>query len=128
MIPLLLAGAAIAVSLYLNIRSRAPDGASFHGAAKSPDATQGGSDSGPSPQPSGNSTAAVEKYDYPINVNTAGIDALLSLPGMDADSAYQILHFGTYFGPFEDERHLLELTGIDPALYAKFSAYIRFED
>ncbi len=59
-----------------------------------------------------------------ININTAGIDELMVLPGMTRDIAVNILDYRFQYRKFLTVDELREVSGVTYALYADWSAYI----
>lgn len=65
--------------------------------------------------------------DSSINVNTAGADELMWLPGISASDAQNIVDFRNSNGPFTSEDDLLRVKGIDKGKLEAFRDYIILE-
>ncbi|MBD3615096.1 MAG: helix-hairpin-helix domain-containing protein [Gracilimonas sp.] len=59
----------------------------------------------------------------PININRAGLDDLLQVPGINLKIARSILDYRNK-KPFETSEELLEVKGIGPATYGRMQPYI----
>ena len=57
-------------------------------------------------------TAAPEGPEGPLNLNTAGEEALCALPGIGPELASRIVAYRAKFGPFSSVEELLEIRGI----------------
>ena len=67
-----------------------------------------------------NDRVAVEKtIAGPININDAGIDMLMSLPGIGEKTAQQIGTYRDANGPFKSVDELLKVKGIGPKVLEK---------
>lgn len=62
-----------------------------------------------------------------ININTAGIAELTSLPGIGSKTAQNIIAFRKEKGNFTKAEQLLRIKGIGSSKLAKIRAYIKFE-
>ncbi len=62
-----------------------------------------------------------------ININTAGIAELTSLPGIGLKTAQNIIAFRKEKGNFAKSEQLLKIKGIGSAKLAKIRGYIKFE-
>lgn len=69
---------------------------------------------------SGSGTAVSQK----VNINTAGINELDTLPGVGPAIAQRIIDYRTENGMFSDPEELQNVSGIGPKTYAKMEAYI----
>lgn len=54
-----------------------------------------------------------------IDVNNAGVDALIQLPGIGVTLAQRIVDFRDTHGPFDDLTTLLRIKGIGPKRFAR---------
>lgn len=62
-----------------------------------------------------------------ININTAGMVELTSLPGIGSKTAQNIIAFRKEKGNFTNAEQLLRIKGIGSAKLAKIREYIKFE-
>lgn len=80
--------------------------------AKSPIAASKGSD---------NSATAVS---YPINLNTATVEELVSIDGLGESRASAIIEYRDYLGGYTSVEQIKEISGIGDATYAKLAPYL----
>lgn len=80
--------------------------------AKSPTAVSKGSD---------NSATAVS---YPINLNTATVEELVSIDGLGESRASAIIEYRDYLGGYTSVEQIKEISGIGDATYAKLAPYL----
>lgn len=80
--------------------------------AKSSTATSKGSD---------NSATAVS---YPINLNTATVEELVSIDGLGESRASAIIEYRDYLGGYTSVEQIKEISGIGDATYAKLAPYL----
>ncbi|MDR9418033.1 ComEA family DNA-binding protein [Gracilimonas sp.] len=59
----------------------------------------------------------------PVNINRAGLDDLLQVPGINLKIARAILSYRNS-KPFEEKEELLEVSGIGPATYGRMRPYV----
>ena len=78
------------------------------------------SDGGPSP-PSGGAGAAPPQK---VNINSAGVGELDSLPGIGPVLAQRIVDFRTENGPFKTVDDLANVSGVGPSILAKISGQV----
>jgi competence protein ComEA len=74
-----------------------------------------GDSGGAGPAGSGSADAGVGA---PVNLNTATLEQLETLPGVGPATAQKILDYRTANGPFQSVDQLQDITGIGPAKYA----------
>lgn len=63
-----------------------------------------------------------------VNINTAGVDELDSLPGIGPVLAQRIVDWRTENGPFTDAAQLLEVDGIGQTVLESIQDFIVTED
>ncbi|WP_290911943.1 helix-hairpin-helix domain-containing protein [Eubacterium sp.] len=80
--------------------------------AKSSTAASKGSD---------NSATAVS---YPINLNTATVEELVSIDGLGESRASAIIEYRDYLGGYTSVEQIKEISGIGDATYAKLAPYL----
>lgn len=80
--------------------------------AKSPTAASKGLD---------NSATAVS---YPINLNTATVEELVSIDGLGENRASAIIEYRDYLGGYTSVEQIKEISGIGDATYAKLAPYL----
>lgn len=80
--------------------------------AKSPTAASKSSD---------NSSTAVS---YPINLNTATVEELVSIDGLGESRASAIIEYRDYLGGYTSVEQIKEISGIGDATYAKLAPYL----
>lgn len=80
--------------------------------AKSQTAASKGSD---------NSATAVS---YPINLNTATVEELVSIDGLGESRASAIIEYRDYLGGYTSVEQIKEISGIGDATYAKLAPYL----
>lgn len=80
--------------------------------AKSPTAVSKSSD---------NSATAVS---YPINLNTATVEELVSIDGLGESRASAIIEYRDYLGGYTSVEQIKEISGIGDATYAKLAPYL----
>lgn len=68
--------------------------------------------------------AAVKKSDL-ININTAGVDQLSTLPGIGKKKAERIIAFRKKNGRFRKTRDIMKVRGIGEKTFLKFAKRIR---
>ena len=67
----------------------------------------------------------VETAQHALNINTADLSALQSLPGVGPQLATKIIEHRTRYGPFRKREHLLIVDGISEARYRDVEKLIR---
>ena len=65
---------------------------------------------------------------HPVNINSAGADELISLPGIGAAKAEAIIAHRRENGPFSSAQDLLEIKGIGPGLLEKLLDLVTVQD
>ncbi|MCQ2526474.1 MAG: helix-hairpin-helix domain-containing protein [Lachnospiraceae bacterium] len=61
---------------------------------------------------------------YPININTADVSSLCSIPGIGETRANAIIEYRNTYGPFDTTEDIKNVSGIGEASYAKMAPYI----
>ncbi len=62
--------------------------------------------------------------DAPLDLNSAGLDDLIGLPGIGETRAQAILDYRAQHGGFTRPQELMEVSGIGPATYQGLESYI----
>ena len=75
----------------------------------------------------GEEAAAGEDGDERVNINTAGIPELMTLPGIGKAKAEAIVQYRDKNGPFHAPEDIMRVSGIKEAVFEKIKAYIRTE-
>lgn len=70
---------------------------------------------------SDNSATAVS---YPINLNTATVEELVSIDGLGESRASAIIEYREYLGGYTSVEQIKEISGIGDATYAKLAPYL----
>lgn len=70
---------------------------------------------------SDNSATAVS---YPINLNTATVEELVSIDGLGESRASAIIEYRDYLGGYTSVEQIKEISGIGDATYAKLAPYL----
>jgi competence protein ComEA len=78
-----------------------------------------------SPASAPSSPAASDGSSGPIDLNTADLAELQTLPGVGPTLAQRIVDFRTQNGPFASVEGLREVKGIGPATFEKLKDYVR---
>lgn len=69
-------------------------------------------------------TAQTAAYTYPINLNTATMEQLLSVDGIGESRAAQILAYREELGGYTSVEQIKNISGIGDAVYAKIAPYL----
>jgi competence protein ComEA len=80
------------------------------------------------PQAAGAVSAKADKPPAVININTAGKDKLMTLPGIGEATAGAIIEYRELHGAFETEEELLEVSGIGEAKFNKLKDLVTVGD
>ncbi len=70
---------------------------------------------------SDNSATAVS---YPINLNAATVEELVSIDGLGESRASAIIEYRDYLGGYTSVEQIKEISGIGDATYAKLAPYL----
>jgi competence protein ComEA len=62
-----------------------------------------------------------------ININTAGIEALDTLPGIGPSTAQKIIEYRDNNGPFTAKEDIMNVSGIGEAKFAQIEEFITVE-
>ena len=65
-----------------------------------------------------------EAVHHGLNINTADLDALQSLPGIGPQLALKIIEHRNRYGPFRKREHLLIVEGISEARYREVEKFL----
>lgn len=76
---------------------------------------------------SGESTGALTSEPKTVNLNTATLEQLTSLPGIGASKAESILEYRTKVGRFEAVEEIMNISGIGEAMFARMKDRITVE-
>ena len=69
--------------------------------------------------------AAADSSDGLVNINTAGLDELMSLPGIGEVKAEAIIEYRSRNGPFEDISDIMRVSGIKESAYQQIQYRIK---
>ena len=61
---------------------------------------------------------------YPINLNTATVEELVSIDGLGESRASAIIEYRDYLGGYTSVEQIKEISGIGDATYAKLAPYL----
>ncbi|MBQ6546261.1 MAG: helix-hairpin-helix domain-containing protein [Lachnospiraceae bacterium] len=75
----------------------------------------------------GEEAADGDDGDERVNINTAGIPELMTLPGIGKAKAEAIAEYRDKNGPFHSPEDIMRVPGIKEAVFEKIKAYIRTE-
>lgn len=64
------------------------------------------------------------KPDYPLNLNTATVDELMSVPSLGEARANAIVAYREQVGHFDSVEQIMNIKGIGEKIYAKVSPYL----
>lgn len=70
------------------------------------------------------SSGGASQASYPININTASVETLVTLPGIGEVKAQAIIDYRTENGPFTSLEAIQSVTGIGPATFEKIKDLI----
>lgn len=84
-------------------------------------ATNSAKSAGSASKSSDNSAMAVS---YPINLNTATVEELVSIDGLGESRASAIIEYRDYLGGYTSVEQIKEISGIGDATYAKLAPYL----
>ncbi len=76
-------------------------------------------------QPSGQEPGAVESDDGRINLNTATVQELMTLPGIGQSKAESIISWREEHGAFASVEELMNITGIKEGVFSKIKDHIK---
>ncbi|WP_297129960.1 helix-hairpin-helix domain-containing protein [uncultured Eubacterium sp.] len=61
---------------------------------------------------------------YPLNINTATIDELVTISGLGESRASAIIEYREYLGGYTSVEQIKEISGIGESTYAKLAPYL----
>ena len=67
------------------------------------------------------------EIDVPVNINTADIEELKAIPGMNEKLAQSVLAYREEHGGFTDKSELIGVNGIGDEIYRELEPYITAE-
>ena len=67
------------------------------------------------------------EIDVPVNINTADIEELRAIPGMNEKLALSVLTYREEHGGFTDKSELIGVNGIGDEIYRELEPYITAE-
>ncbi len=73
---------------------------------------------------SNNSDDSASTVSYPINLNTATVEELISISGLGESRASAIIEYRDYLGGYTSVEQIKEISGIGDATYAKLAPYL----
>ncbi len=74
---------------------------------------------------SGKTEETEEKtYKYPLNINTASVEALMSIDGLGEVRASAIVEYREYLGKYTSVEQIMQIKGIDEEIYKKVAGYL----
>lgn len=95
-----------------------------------PDAVGGGS-AGSEPDTDGGATvesgsdaAGGVSVDGRVNINTAGLDELMTLKGVGESRARAIIEYRENYGPFQNKEDIMQIPGIKEGIFSKIEEQI----
>lgn len=71
-----------------------------------------------------NTQASQVSVNYPVNLNTATVQELMSIDGLGEKRAYAILSYRDEIGRYTDVSQIMNIKGIGESLYAQVSPYL----
>lgn len=74
--------------------------------------------------PRQSTTAAAETVSYPLNLNKATAEELMTIDGIGASRAASILSYRDYLGGYKSVEQLKDISGIGDGVYAKIAPYL----
>ena len=74
--------------------------------------------------PADNTEGEAPSYEYPINLNTATLDELMSIDGLGEARASAILEYRDYIGSYTDVSQIMDIKGISESVFADVAEYL----
>lgn len=81
-----------------------------------------------SPPDSGNTKTVVANPVYPVNINTATVEQLCTIPGVDEDIANDIVSFRVNNGPYLKIQDLMHVSENTSNIFSSISDFISVTD
>ena len=79
----------------------------------------------PAEEPEQTEEQQQEETDTRININTAGVEELMTLKGVGESRAQAIIAWRTEQGPFEKPEDIMQISGIKEGVYSRIKDQIR---
>lgn len=118
---LVMSGILIYVSLSTPGVYKEPETTAIQNSSSTEAATNSAKSAGSASKSSDNSATAVS---YPINLNTATVEELVSIDGLGESRASAIIEYRDYLGGYTSVEQIKEISGIGDATYAKLAPYL----
>ena len=67
---------------------------------------------------------SAKSVSYPININTATAEELMSIDGLGEVRACAIIEYREYLGKYKSVEQITEIQGIDEEIYNKVAGYL----
>ena len=118
---LVMSGILIYVSLSTPGVYKEPETTAIQNSSSTETEANSAKSAGSASKSSDNSATAVS---YPINLNTATVEELVSIDGLGESRASAIIEYRDYLGGYTSVEQIKEISGIGDATYAKLAPYL----
>lgn len=118
---LVMSGILIYVSLSTPGVYKEPETTAIQISSSTEAAASSAKSAGSASKSSDNSATAVS---YPINLNSATVEELVSIDGLGESRASAIIEYRDYLGGYTSVEQIKEISGIGDATYAKLAPYL----